>query len=246
MSKHAQRTAVLAFAVLFTPLASAEIIEFWSGQSGSGSGNPGAPDDEVTVNPWGHPANAPILPTAFTLANFSATASGAPAVVVRPQGAWMGGAIAPLSDSRARWINYAADAFGGFGPAGSTLYAVPFWVNTANITNATLSFEGGVDDVLGDWFTNDGPNLDGLYVNGTPAGYQYQGFNFANRTTHSQNITALIHPGQNYLYFYQRDHGFGAGGIIFSGTVNVVPTPVTLAPFAAAGLGFVRRRRRAI
>lgn len=222
-------------------LAVPEIITFRSGQVGGSPGLVGQPDDIVNINPWGNPNIVPVLGTAFTPADFAATAAGPSAVVVQPMAAWMGGQTAPLSDPLARWINFTTDS-AGFGLGGSVLYAVPFTVNTTNITNATISFEGGTDDVLGDWFAG-GPNPDGLYINGTPAGYQYQGFNFGFPTTHFQNITGMISTGQNYLYFYQRDLGAGAGGIIFSGTITVTPTPASAAVLGLGALAATRRRR---
>ncbi|QYK48190.1 MAG: hypothetical protein KF838_15535 [Phycisphaeraceae bacterium] len=217
-----------------------EIITVRSGQSGGVPGIAGAADDTVRFNPWGNPSGVGVSAAAFTATDFAATASGAAARVVNPQGAWMGGAVAPLSDPLARWINYAES--GGYGPSGSVLYAVPFWINTTSITSATLTMEGGVDDVLGDWYSG-GPNPDGLYVNGFLTGYQYQGFNFAYATTHTQSITTMVSPGLNYLYFYQRDIGYGAGGIIFSATIEVVPSPGTTGLLALAGLAAGRRRR---
>lgn len=235
--------ALLVLLAACPVVGAAEIIPFRSGQTGGLPGTPGSPDDIVRVNPWGNPGGVPVLGTAFTAGDFALTVGGAPAVVVQPQSAWMGGAIAPLNDPLARWINFTADA-AGYGPGGSALYAVPFWVNTTSITGASISFEGGVDDVLGDWFAG-GPNSSGLYINGNDASYAYQGFNFGYATTHTQSIPLTwISTGQNYLYFYQRDLGYGAGGIIFSGTVTVVPAPAAASLLGAGGLLCCRRRRR--
>jgi hypothetical protein len=237
------KLALVPLAILALSTAvDAETIVFRSGQTSGVPGTPGSLDDIVTYNPWGNPVQAPVSPAMFTPADFAATAGGAPASIVQPSGAWMGGLVAPLTtDPLARWINFEADA-NGSSVGGSALYAVPFWVNTSNITGATISFEGGVDDVLGDWYDG-GPNLGGLYINNNDAGYMYQGFNFAYPTTHFQNITGWITPGQNYLYFYQRDNGAGAGGIIFSGTIEVVPAPASAGLLGMGGLLIVRRRR---
>jgi hypothetical protein len=236
------RVAVVAL-LAGCSLSAAEIVQFRSGQSGGLPGTPGSFDDSIRINPWGNPGGAPVLNTAFTLGDFVATDGGPAAVVVAPIAQWMGGQTAPLSDPDARWINWTADPFGQ-GTAGSVLYSVPFWVNTSTITNAVLTFEGGADDVLGDWLFG-GPNADGLYINGTPAGYQYVGFNYANPTTHVQNITGMISPGQNYLYFYQRDAGFGVSGIIFSGTIDIVPAPGAAVLLGLAPLALGRRVRKA-
>ena len=230
---------------LGTPAGSAdalEIITFRSGQSGGSPGAPGSFDDTVRYNPWGNPSG-PVSGAAFTAADFAATAAGPAAVVVDP-GPWMGGAVAPLTDPLARWINFGMT--GSFGAPGSALYAVPFWVNTSTITGATITFEGGADECLGDWWTGaggGGPNPDGVYINGVGLGYMYQGFNFAFATTHTQSITALVNPGLNHLYFYQRDLTSGLSGIIFSATIEVVPAPGAATLLAIAGLAAARRRR---
>src|SRR4029079_9885719 len=79
----------------------------------------------------------------------AATNVGAKAKVIVPYSAWMGGATAPLSDPLARWINFVEDPSSVLGiAAGSALYSVPFFVNSAAIGNATLFVEGGVDDWL--------------------------------------------------------------------------------------------------
>lgn len=226
-----------------TDLASAsEIITFRSGQSGGSPGAPGMFDDTVRYNPWGNPTG-PVSGAAFAAADFAATAAGPAAVVVDP-GPWMGGAVAPLSDPLARWINFGMT--GSNGAPGSALYAVPFWVNTTSITSATITFEGGADECLGDWWPGSGgggPNPDGVYINGAGLGYMYQGFNFAFATTHTQSITGMVNPGQNYLYFYQRDLTGGLSGIIFSATITVVPAPQAGAALGIFGLFGTRRRR---
>jgi hypothetical protein len=200
-----------------------ETITVRSGQALGVPGAVGAYDDIVTFNPGGNPPGAPLSPVLFPYGFFIATATSLNrAIVVMQHPAWMFNQIAPLSDPLARWIDFECLVVGFcLGAPGSALYAVPFSVNSTTITSATLRLEGGVDDVLGDWFSMDGPNLDGLYINGTGLGYMYQGFNFAFPTTHFQDITVLIGPGQNYLFFYQRDFGFAVSGLIFSATITV-------------------------
>jgi len=240
-ARHNSLRIVALTLLVGSSIANAEVVQFRSGQTGGVPGTPGSLDDIVTVNPWGNPGGAPVLGSPFLVTDFIATNGGPSAVVIQPVAPWMGGVTAPLSDPKARWINFAADAQ-GFGTAGSVLYAIPFWINTVNITSAIITFEGGADDMLGDWFYG-GPNPDGFYVNGLNTGYQYVGFNFGAPTTHTQNITGMVNTGQNYLYYYQRDAGFGVSGIIFSGTIDVLPTPATASLLGAAGLVCLRRRR---
>jgi hypothetical protein len=241
MNKRLSVTCVAALMLAGSAAGATEIIHLRSGQSGGAPGTPGSPDDIVRFNPWGNP-QGPVLGTAFTAADFAATNGGPSAVVVHPPSAWMGGLIDPLTDKDARWINFGISSI--HGSPGSALYAVPFWVNTTTITGASISFQGGADEVLGDWFSADGPNLDGFYVNGIPTGYMYQGFNFAYPTTHFQNILGMVQPGQNWLYYYQRDLTGGLSGLIFSATVEIVPSPGASAALAVAGLVACIRRRR--
>jgi hypothetical protein len=222
-----------------------EVITVRSGQSGGVPGAPGALDDIVNFNPWGNPGGLPVLGTPFTPADYAATDAGPSARVITPLSVWMGGAVAPLSDPLARWINFESDPSSGYGiPAGSALYAVPFFINSATFSNATLVVEGGVDDWLGDALGG-GPNPDGLYVNGVPSGLSTltpADFNYAVPTTHIVDITANVTPGQNYLYFYQRDGGIGVSGLIFSATITVVPEPSSLG-LLVIGLAFAFKRR---
>src|SRR5262245_46260313 len=211
--------AVLALVgTLFQPCSAVEVITVRSGQSGGVPGAVGALDDIVNYNPWGNPVSAPVLGTPFVAGNFAATVGGPSAVVVQPPLPWVRGVHASLSDPLARWINFAYEPVSGYGiPAGSALYAVPFYINSATIGGATITVEGGVDDVLGDLYAG-GPNPDGLYVNNIPSGLStltVADFNFSVATTHTQNITSKVFPGQNYLYFYQADVGASASGLIF-------------------------------
>lgn len=227
-----------------------ESITVRSGQSGGIPGTSGSPDDTVTYNPWGNPGGLPVLGTAFTASDFAATAGGSSAVVISPSGAWMGGAVAPLSDSLARWINF-GNSFGQ-GTSGSALYSVPFTIQSSSFSQVLLSIEGGVDDSLGDAYGG-GPNFEGLYVNGTSVpssltsiAYDIGTFNFLAPSSHVVDITAYVSPGLNHFYLYQRDVGFSVAGIIFSATISVVPEPtsaVMLVLLVTATLAGHRTRR---
>jgi hypothetical protein len=227
-----------------------ELITVRSGQSGGIPGSPGSSDDIVTYNPWGNPGGLPVLGTAFTATDFAATAGGSSAVVISPVGAWMGGAVAPLSDPLARWINFGNSS--GIGTPGSALYAVPFTIQSTSFSQVLLSIEGGVDDALGDAYSGDSPNVEGLYVNGTTLpsslttiAFNIGTFNFLAPSSHVVDITAYVAPGLNHFYLYQRDVGVSVSGIIFSATISVIPEPGSLALVAAcAPLFFVRYRGR--
>ncbi len=223
--------------------AASQTITLRSGQVGGLPGVAGQPDDIVTFLP-NNPPGAAISATPFTAGDFAGAAAGGPAHVINPVFPWTPG----LSDPLARWINFDGSFVNpdgspgiGWGTPGSCLYAVPFNITLASITNATLSLEFAVDDHLGD-FSFGGGNPDGLYINGMPTGYA--GGNYATPTFHFQNITSMVNPGLNYLYFYQRDLGISVSGLIFSARIDVVPAPGALAMVGAGGMLAARRRRR--
>lgn len=225
-------------------LSNAEIITVRSGQVGGLPGVAGQADDVVTYLPNNPPGGA-ISPNPFTAADFAGAAGGPAAKVINPHPAW----TATLADTQARWINFGVDqqvqpdgSVGGtgFGLPGSSLYAIPFFVNTANATGGFMTIEYAVDDVGGDWFP---PFLGGnpwtFYLNGVAL--PHQGGNYGASTTYSTNLS--FSSGLNYLYFYQRDAGVLVSGAIFSLTIDVVPTPGSLALLGLGATTFVRRRR---
>jgi hypothetical protein len=233
----------LTLAISAGSASASQIINLRSGQVGGFPGVAGQPDDIVTWRP-GTPGGAPASGSVFGGADFTGANTGAPALVINPASVWTPG----ISDPLARWINwdgYFVNPDGspgtGNGVAGSVLYAVPFVVTTSSVTFANIKLEFAVDDYLGDSLFG-GPNPDGFYVNGIPTGYS--GGNYGSPTIHNQNITAMVNPGLNYLYLYQRDAGFGVSGLIFSARIKVVPAPGALAMVGAGGLLAARRRRR--
>lgn len=239
----AKSSLLLAMAIAAGAAHASQIINLRSGQVGGFPGIAGQPDDIVTWRP-GTPGGAPASGSVFGGADFTGANTGAPAHVINPVSVWTPG----ISDPLARWINwdgYFVNPDGspgsGNGVAGSVLYAVPFFVTTSSVTFANIKLEYAVDDYLGDSLFG-GPNPDGLYINGIPTGYS--GGSYATPTIHNQNITAMVTPGLNYMYLYQRDAGFGVSGIIFSARIKVVPAPGSLALVGAGGLLAARRRRR--
>ncbi|TWT43158.1 hypothetical protein [Botrimarina hoheduenensis] len=245
-------TFVGALCLALLPAAVAPGLETITVRSGQSLGLPGAPgalDDSVSYNPWGNPGGSPVLATAFTPADFAATTSGPSAVVISPVSPWMGGAVAPLSDPLARWINFRESFIGQTGAPGSALYSVPFTIQSQSFSQVLLCIEGGVDDTLGDSFSGDSPNLEGLYVNGiavpsslTTINLNFGTFNFAQASTHTVDITASVTPGLNHFYLLQRDVGFGVSGLIFSATIKVIPEPTCLTLVATLAVASCGRR----
>lgn len=224
--------------------ASAEVITLRSGQVGGLPGVAGQTDDIVTYLPNNPPGGA-ISASPFTAADFTGAATGPSATVINAHPAWTPG----ISDTQARWINFAADqqvqpdgSVGGtgYGLPGSSLYAIPFFVTTANATGGFMSIEYAVDDVGGDWFAPYlGGNPNTLYINGVAL--PHQGGNYAASTFYSTSLS--FGPGWNYLYLYQRDAGILVSGAIFSITIDVVPAPGAAALLGLGGLVAARRRR---
>jgi uncharacterized protein (TIGR03382 family) len=236
--------ATLALALASSAAHAVEIINLRSGQVGGLPGLVGQPDDIVTWRP-GTPPGAPASGSAFTVTDFTMANTGAPAQVINPYTPfWTPG----ISDPLARWINFDGSFYNpdgtpgtGYGTSGSCLYAVPFTITTVGITSAMISLEFAVDDWLGDQPVG-GANPAGLYVNGVSTGYD--GGSYATPSFTTQNITAMVSTGTNYLYLYQRDAGVVVSGVIFSATITVLPSP---GPIALGGLGLLalgRRRRR--
>lgn len=226
--------------------AAGETFTLRSGQTLFGPGQPRQFDSQVRFLPI-NPVKLPVSTNPFTAANFSGAALGPQAVIIEPlTPPWISG----ISDSQARWINWKIGDRHPYDPTyddntgvpGSCLYSIGFSVHTANIASAIISVEYAVDDTLGDW-SSTGGNPDGFYVNGISTGHHGGGFQSSSSFT--ANITSLVTPGLNYLYFYQRDLGASVSGLIFSATVEIteVPSPAGFAPFAMLGALAVRRRR---
>jgi hypothetical protein len=195
--------------------APCETITFKSGQVGGVPGLPGQPDDSVNFNPNIETTGAPISVPTFSPAWFAGAQSGAAASVIAPISQW-----APLTcDPDARWINFAPSAF----TWGSTLYAMPINVASTNIASASISLCWVADDTLGDPISF-GSNTSGVYLNGQPL--PISGGGIFNQTSVSNvNVSGILTPGTNWLYFYQRDTFTGASGLIFSGQIDVRCNP---------------------
>jgi hypothetical protein len=220
----------LSLAVLSTA-SSASVFNFRSGYIGNAPGVFGQLEDDISC------LGMPTGTIPLTAANFAAASSGPMAVVIQPHSAWT-----PLlpSDNQARWINPAN--FGAASPMGaprSAIYAINFTVpNWASATSATFSMDWMIDDVLGD------NNNFGVFINNPSQGLNITGGNFATPTTGFSNIPTSWLGLNNTLYLYQWDAGAVVSGIIFSGSIRVVPTPASAALFSLGALATTARRRR--
>ncbi len=170
----------------------------------SGNGSVGGMDGAVRFVPG--PPNSGIA-SAFTPADFLAARLGTSAAIVARNSAWTTGLVA---DAAARWV---APTAAGASEGSSALYAIEFLVGTAQPGLTTLDLDYAVDNVLGF-----GPNV-GVYVNEVPMAGSTGGWYTSNYSL-SHDLTGLVQPGSNWLYFNATDQG-GPSGLLFSATVSV-------------------------
>ncbi|MBX3323831.1 MAG: hypothetical protein KF757_12665 [Phycisphaeraceae bacterium] len=226
------RTVILASSLALTlaSAANASVFNFRSGYVGNAPGTFGQLEDDISC------LGMPTGTIPLTAANFAAASSGPMAYVIQPHNAWT--ALLP-SDNQARWIN--PDIFNAANPLGaprSAIYAINFTVpNWASATSATFSMDWMIDDVLGD-----NSNV-GIYINNPAQGLNISGGNFATPTNGFANIPTSWLGLNNTLYIYQWDAGAVVSGIIFSGSIRVVPTPASAALLGLGALAITRRRR---
>ncbi len=192
-----------------------ETITLLSGQSGGVPGTAGQPDDSVLKTDTAVNVG-PLATTSFASGGWFAMArSGLPAVVVDPYPGWI--STLPCAP-QARWINFHNLPVNG--DSGSVLYAVPFTVNSSGIQQAVLDVCYACDDRLGG--TLGEPNPAGVYINGSSTSPIIAAGSFTTQNTVTGiDITSLVSPGLNWMYFYQRNIGDEASGLIFSATVHV-------------------------
>jgi len=195
---------IVLLASTLAPACGQEIITLRSG-----NGTVGSADKNITFFSRGDGAIGP-----FSSADFTAAVNGASAAIVAPISAY----VASLpADPAAQWI--AVD--GNLSPR-SALYAYSFRVNTQSIKSATFDIYYAVDNNLGD------PSSEGLYINGTAlagsANLDMSAYGLYSRQYHfsASDVSSLLHPGTNTLYFYQWDYG-GAAAAIFSASLAITP-----------------------
>ncbi|HWM93625.1 MAG TPA: LamG-like jellyroll fold domain-containing protein [Thermoanaerobaculia bacterium] len=203
------------------PSGNKESITLRSGTVNGVPGSPNQQDDNLT-SVASLSCCMPLSTSAFTSTDFASAKAGQKAVVRIPL-FWS----ASLSDPAARWVNHGPDT--EVSPAGmppvSTLYAYSFNVTTQNMESASLAFTWLTDDRLGDPAAG-GPNPIGVYLNEKPVDATFSGGGYSAETMANADVTALLHPGVNTLYVYQRDVGGVVSGVNFSATFDIEPRPV--------------------
>jgi len=203
---------VLALIVQST-FAHGAIITLKTGQSGSGPGSCPGPDSNFRC--WAPQSQCaqPILPTAFTAADFDSACSGPLAAIVDAYPLW-----APdlPCDPDARWIANSVEPGSCYGSSLSVLYCAPFSSDCAMADSVVVCWE--VDDYLGDPAGLPGPNPDGIYINGVTLGPQFDGGSRLTPTT-AVAYNVPLNTGLNSFEVYQRDGGCAVAGIILSAKV---------------------------
>jgi len=215
--------AALAFSMAMVAVMSAagQTVNLISGDN-AGIGN----QDPYTTF-IGGAQESPLSLSAFTAANFLSAQQGSEAYVVNPYGGvWVNpSTTAPFVGTGAQWISAAS----GGNNAPSALFAQTFTFGSAPL-GAVLNFSWAVDDNLGD-----AENPAGIYINGNPI-TAIGGGTF----TSVSSVTGIYIPasdlidGVNTLYIYDRDTGGVVAGVVYDGTLTVVPEPSSL---ALAGMG---------
>jgi hypothetical protein len=202
--------------------ASAEVIFLRSG-----NGPIGGPDTQI--NMLVGTGATPLSASLFTPADFAAACNGRPAIVINPHPAWLQQLPCDLA---AQWI--------GTDPVGtpaSALYCHTFNVQTCCIQSALLKFCWAGDDALGDGIYG-GPNLDGVYINGTPVVPSINTGSYAAPTSvGGVDVTALLHCGSNQLQIYNRDAALVVSGVIYQAVLDITECSV---PGEGATFGTVK------
>jgi hypothetical protein len=203
------------------PCAPNEIPEIIYVRSGVENGAPVALGSTMTTQTFiDGPEALPLRGTPFAPADFAAADAGAGAITVAPHPAWLGGGCA-LVDPLAQWIVTEVTPLvptPQYDPH-SALYAVPFQVTGAGISQAWLTMEWCADDSIGDLSSSGRPNPSGAYLDGVSLGDAFAG----GLTTTDYNrawTTVNLQPGTHRLYVYQRDIGQGVAGVQFSATIQ--------------------------
>ncbi len=204
-------TALLLSLAFPLASASAQTIVFRSG-----NGSVGDPDSRITF--LAGASESELRSSAFVAQDFSDAENGPAATIVTEYAGW----LPSITDSKARWVAVDTNR-----TPKSALYAIKFHVDNVCWEAASLQFSFATDDQLGD--LSGGSNELGLFLNEQPlAGSNGGSFN-TETTLGVYDVTGLLQPGENTLYFYNRDKARVVSGVIFSGRVQITPmAPVYL------------------
>lgn len=214
----------LALALLIpVTFAHANVVTIRTGQVG---GFPGScPGTDGNFRYWAPQAQCalPILSTPFQTSDFNTACTGPYAAIATAYpGAWTPNLNC---DPDARWIASSVDP-SCFGASVSVLYCAEFSVDSLCTVADSIRVCWVVDDGLGDPVGN-GPNQDGVYINGVSLGSAFSGGNYAVETSAVAYNVPLL-PGLNKLQVYQRDLGCAVAGIMLSCTVYTNCGPVAV------------------
>ena len=138
---------------------------------------------------------------------FSAASNGPLAYVVSPNSAW-------AQVENAQWIS--SDPNGGNGGSFTALYAISF--DLPAVISASLDVQFSADQQLGS--TAD----DGIFINGTALPGSGGGNYSTVLTFDYPDVSSLLQPGENTLYFYNVNFG-GPSGISFDAILDFTPAP---------------------
>jgi hypothetical protein len=199
---------------------SATAVEVIQLRSGIGSLN--QPDPVITYLGTGSCCSE--FP-AFTAAHFASAASGPAAIIIgQAHSNWM--TTLPCNSST-RWVGTAVG-----GTPQTALFAHGFQVQTACVFTATLEFCWLTDDRLG----GVAANPQGVYLNGSPVAGIFGGSYSAQSSVGPVNVTALVVPGQNYLYTYEVDNGAVVSGVNYRALLRINECPVPAIPTSWSGI----------
>jgi len=174
----------------------------------SGNGTIGGPDSQVRF--LGGVSHDPLRAAPFTTQDFQ-DACAAPAQVVTPWPTWCSSLA---GDPLARWISTDQER----GPQ-TALFCHPFTIQHCKRVPGKLRFTWRADNRLGDPLG--GPNLAGVYVNGTPVPSISGGSFECPENTVVANV--VLDPGPNRLHVYVRDTSGTVSGVIYSARFETDP-----------------------
>jgi hypothetical protein len=183
--------------------------------------------DAVTFLSNGTSTNSDF-PSAFTTASFASAQTGANAAVLTHTPFYL--TATSLTNAGAQWIGTSAGGGDGSTADYTALYAISFPIPDAFVSGSmTLNYE--VDNELGD--LNPGVYLNGTALSSSAGIPGTSSASFTTLNTYTDNITADLLQGSNWLYIDAVNLG-EEGGLIFSADISTVnATASVLEPSSA-------------